>query len=143
MVKYPDIAEMGRLSSEDYSTITSMEQVSRREKSRFERGYPANGTPEWWALRHRIEEILHKQQRDLRKAYPLAQDRDEHRSRHEHELATTARWVSLGNEDAQADYERIDPNTGHHELMSMPLYDRIGNDIDLPKVETRNRRLRP
>ena len=98
MARYPDLRELSRLSPRDFSEIESLEQISRRERAMFERGYPASATPEWWALRKRYEEILLGKIRKERKDSKSP-------SRVNEPEAEAAKWCALGNETAQRDYE--------------------------------------
>jgi len=99
---YPSLAEMSRLATEDYSKIDSIDQIRPP--------YPAHGTPNWWALRRRYEQLLLARVRRERKDAPLAGptalakvvgadfDQDRH--------CRAATWASLGNERAVVDYQR-------------------------------------
>ena len=102
MARYPDMRELARLSPRDFSEVGSLEQISRREKAMFEKGYPASGTPEWWALRKRYEELLLGQIRKERNAGKFP-------SRVNNPEAEAAKWCALGNETAQKDYEDFAP----------------------------------
>jgi hypothetical protein len=90
--------ELARRSTEDYSTITSLDQINRQPKSRFERGYPGQGTAEWWALRLRYEDLLGaklRRERSESKLQPTFNEAE----------AVAAKWSALGNETADRDYQ--------------------------------------
>jgi hypothetical protein len=98
VARYPDMKELGRFSAEDYSSITSLEQINRQPKSRFERGYPGQGSPEWWALREKYEAIL---------VAKVRRERAESRMKFLHNDAEelAAKWAAMGNETADKDYQ--------------------------------------
>jgi hypothetical protein len=102
VARYPDLRELSRKSQIDYSDITSLEQINRKEKGRFERGYPGAWTPEWCALRLRYEEILLGDIRKARKA-------SKHVSTVNEPEAEAAKWAALGNETADRDYQQFAP----------------------------------
>jgi len=99
---------MARHSREDFSTVGSLDMISRRPKTRFETGFPASGSPEWWALRKRYEELLFTEVRRLRASSCIP-------CKINHSEAEAARWAALGNEAADRDYQSfvksIGPNT--------------------------------
>ena len=64
--RYPSLRDMARLATEDFSRIESLDQVRPP--------YPARGTPNWWALRLRYEELLNRKITDLRKSSGIAID---------------------------------------------------------------------
>jgi hypothetical protein len=85
---FPNVTEMARLASEDYSRIESLAQIRPP--------YPAQGSANWWALRKRLEEVLAKEQR---KAGAKFTPEQAHRS-------DLAKWTALGNEGAKQSFER-------------------------------------
>jgi hypothetical protein len=104
--QYADVEAMARLSKVDYSYIESLEQIRpwliKRPKAGggVEDGYPAVSTPEWWALRLRLEQIMGRKIQKMREKLPKGcAPTDERR-------ANDAKWTSLGNEEAQLNYER-------------------------------------
>jgi hypothetical protein len=97
VARYPDLRECSRLSTQKFGDITSLEQINRKPGSRFEKGYPGQGTPEWWALRMQYEEILLGNIRKDRKA-------SNHVSTVNEPEAEAAKWAALGNETADRDY---------------------------------------
>ena len=98
-MNYPHMHDLARLSREDYSDVHSLDSISRGPRTRFEGGYPAQGTPEWWALRQRYEELLMAKIRRDRAGSPIRTQHDRDR---EYEAA---KWASLGNEDADREYQ--------------------------------------
>jgi hypothetical protein len=72
--RFPDMAAMARGATEDYSRIDS---------------------PNWWALRKRLEELLARDQRRLGAKFTAD-------ARRRSELA---KWTALGNEDAKERFE--------------------------------------
>ena len=98
MANYPDMRELAKRSTEDYSTVTSLDQINRQPKSRFEKGYPGQGTPEWWALRLRYEELLNAKLRRERSQSSMKPSFNEAE-------AIAAKWAALGNETADKDYQ--------------------------------------
>lgn len=104
MADYQDMRTLARLSKVDFSDIDSLDAINRRKGSRFENGYPANGTPEWWALRYRYEQLLKASIRKLRSGTHIkAGDTPE-------DEADAAKWAALGNEQADADYRAFVPS---------------------------------
>ena len=91
---------MARHSREDFSTVASLDMISRKPKTRFEGGYPASGSPEWWALRKRYEELLFDSVRKLRASSCIP-------CKINHPEAEAARWAALGNEAADRDYQQF------------------------------------
>jgi hypothetical protein len=102
VARYPDLRELSRLSPRDFSEVGSLEQISRREKAMFEKGYPASFSAEWCALRLRYEELLLGKIRKERNAGKFP-------SRVNNPEAEAAKWCALGNETAQKDYEDFAP----------------------------------
>jgi hypothetical protein len=100
VARYPDLDALARLSKQDFSDIGSLDMISRRPKTRFEAGYPANGTPEWWALRKRYEELLFSKIRAERAASHMP-------CRVNEPEAEAAKWAALGNETADRDYQQF------------------------------------
>jgi hypothetical protein len=94
MADYPDMRALARLSKVSYAHLESLEQINRRDME-----YPGSGTPEWWALRLRYEELL---ARSIRKLW----GKDLAKRGVDPLRATAAKWTELGNEDAQRNYER-------------------------------------
>ncbi len=90
MSNYPDMREMARLATENYARIESLEQIRPP--------YPARGTPNWWSLRLRYEQLLHTRLRRERDGQPLPGDGEQQ--------ATRAKWTALGNELATLEYQR-------------------------------------
>lgn len=90
MADYPDMRELARHATEDYSRIDSLDQIKPP--------YPAQGTPNWWALRLRYEQLLMARIRRDRanSAIPCRVNEGE---------ATAAKWAALGNEQADSDYQ--------------------------------------
>jgi hypothetical protein len=94
-----DIATMRKMAesaTDRYTDITSLDQINRREKGRFAQGYPGALTPNWWALRLRVLELLEKQQRNL----GIEWSKDD-LAKSEAALAT-----ALNDDDAKIKYER-------------------------------------
>jgi hypothetical protein len=85
--RFPDMAAMARGATEDYSRIDSLAQIRPP--------FPAQGTPNWWALRKRLEELLARDQRRLGAKFTAD-------ARRRSELA---KWTALGNEDAKERFE--------------------------------------
>ena len=87
MADYPDMRAMARLATENYDHLESLEPCE---------GY---GPRIWWALRLRYEQLLESRMRRLRNGstikFPDTSAMDE-----------AAKWTALGNEHAQAIYER-------------------------------------
>lgn len=109
---YRDIDSLGNIRQ------PSVEE--RRLKScRFPDGFPARGTPNWWALRRRYEELLARDQRRARAGDTWAAD--------DRELAEVCKTIPLesdGGEEvgpAQRRYEAINPQTGLHRMLSPAL----------------------
>ena len=94
MARYPDMVELSRLATENYDRIDSLESIRPP--------YPANGTPNWWALRRKYEELLLGRIRKERKASAF-------KSRINEPEATAAKWAALGNEVADRDYQLFAP----------------------------------
>lgn len=92
MRNYLDMREMARGATETYRHIDSLEGIRPP--------YPARGTPNWWALRIRYEELLfskiRRQRAESKLALPEKPDQ-----------ANAAKWSALGNEAADADYQRL------------------------------------
>lgn len=95
---FPDMRDMARLATEDFSRIESLEQIKPP--------YPGQGTPNWWALRLRYEEILTKR---------LRKDRNGEVSPKSEEWEC-AKWAALGNEDADRRYQKFVPTA--HEVLA-------------------------
>ena len=91
MADYPDMRAMARLATENYDHLESLEQIRPP--------FPSHGSPNWWALRLRYEQLLESRMRRLRNGstikFPDTAAMDE-----------AAKWTALGNEHAQAIYER-------------------------------------
>ena len=117
MADYTDIRSMARLATEDYSSLDSLQQISRDRGSRFEKGYPAHGSPNWWALRIRYEQLLLGKVRKERAASKLRCDEklDEW---------DAAKWAALGNEQADRDYQGFVPS-------ATEVHDRRRNWLDI------------
>ena len=96
MADYPDMRDLARHATEDYSRVESIEA--------FRPPYPGQGTPNWWAMRLRYEQLLMAKIRKSRagtqiKSKPI----------NEAEL-DAAKWAALGNEQANADYQGFVPS---------------------------------
>lgn len=98
MNRYPDMRDMARLATEDYSRIDSIEAINSRDLK-----YPAYGTPNWWALRARYETLLAARLRNERRD---PRGRESKFSPEDERHYVAAKWCALGNEQATADYER-------------------------------------
>lgn len=80
---------MARLATENYARLESFADIKPP--------YPERGSPNWWALRQRYEQLL---------AARLRMDREGKTPAFDHNEAVAARWAALGNETADADYQR-------------------------------------
>lgn len=88
---FPNMKEMARFATEDYSKIESLDQIKPP--------YPAQGTANWWALRQRYEQILLAKIRRERKGADVAN----------HHECNCAKWATIGNEAADARYKQYVP----------------------------------
>ena len=89
MARYPSLREMAKFATESYAKHDSLETIRPP--------YPAHGTPNWWALRQRYEELLFARIRKDRNA-------SAHKSTINEPEAEAAKWAALGNETADRDY---------------------------------------
>jgi hypothetical protein len=89
VARYPDLRECAKFATENYARLDSLESIKPP--------YPANGTPNWWALRKRYEELLLGR---------IRKDRgwSNHKSTINEPEAEAAKWAALGNETADRDY---------------------------------------
>lgn len=94
MARYPDLRECAKFATESYERLDSLESIRPP--------YPANGTPNWWALRRKYEELLLGRIRKERNASAF-------KSRINEPEATAAKWAALGNETADRDYQQFAP----------------------------------
>jgi hypothetical protein len=100
--KYADMKDMSKLAATQYTDVTSLEQINRRERGKFTGGYPGAGTREWWALRLRLEELMAAEQRKGRKQSGwTVPETPEYIAR-----STAAKWAALENPEATNDYQR-------------------------------------
>ena len=90
MADYPDMRDLARHATEDYSRIDSLDQIKPP--------YPAQGTPNWWALRFRYEQLLTSRIRKDRANSVIP-------SRVNDREAVAAKWAALGNEQGDAEYQ--------------------------------------
>jgi hypothetical protein len=125
VVKPIDWARLTQGATDTYTDIDSLEQIRlvderNRRGSRFPEGFPALYSPNWWALRRRYEELLGRRQRLARGG--------ERWSSEDYSLSQIAKQVSLGDEPATAEYERINPRTGLHAFESTELRKLRGAD---------------
>lgn len=88
---FPNLRDMARLATEDYSKFDSLDQIKPP--------YPASGTPNWWALRLRYEQLLLGRIRKDRKGADIP-NADE---------CNCAKWAALGNEEADEKYKAYVP----------------------------------
>jgi hypothetical protein len=91
MASYPDMRELARLATERYMQLESLEQIKPP--------YPGHGSPNWWALRLRCEELLEAR---IRKGWRGAMFQPDWN----HARSEAAKWSAIGNEDADRDYQR-------------------------------------
>jgi hypothetical protein len=84
--------EMARLATERYGHLDSLAAIRPP--------YPAQGTPNWWALRLRYRELLSRDVRRHRAGSALRFDERE-------DIALAAEWSALGNEAADQDYRAM------------------------------------
>ena len=94
MAEYPSLRECAKFATEDYSRIDSLEAIRPP--------YPGQGTPNWWALRARYEELLMARIRKARSGGGIKNYVNEAQ-------AEAAKWAALGNEQADADYKGFVP----------------------------------
>jgi hypothetical protein len=94
MADYPDLKECARFATEDYSRLDSLDQIKPP--------YPAQGTPNWWALRAKYEELLFVRIRKARSGGGI-------KNRVNNAEAEAAKWAALGNEQADKDYQSFVP----------------------------------
>lgn len=94
MARYPDLRELSKFATENYAKFDSLESIRPP--------YPAHGTPNWWALRAKYEELLLGRIRKERKASNMPSNVNEPE-------ATAAKWAALGNETADRDYQQFAP----------------------------------
>jgi hypothetical protein len=89
VARYPDMREMARGATESYDRIDALDQIKPP--------YPAQGSPNWWALRMRYEQLLmakiRRHRADNHLNLPLNAPE-----------AEAAKWAALGNETADRDY---------------------------------------
>jgi hypothetical protein len=85
---------MSKFATENYAKLDSLESIRAP--------YPAHGSPNWWALRQRYEELLFARIRKERNA-------SNHKSTINEPEAEAAKWASLGNETAGRDYVDFAP----------------------------------
>lgn len=90
MDPYPDMRELARGATESYERIQSLDQIKPP--------YPAFGSPNWWALRLRYEQLLLAKIRRQRADSPLCCTVNEPEGH-------AAKWGALGNEHADHDYQ--------------------------------------
>ena len=88
------MAECAKFATENYDRIDSLESIRPP--------YPANGTPNWWALRRKYEELLLGRIRKERNASNF-------KGRMNEPEADAAKWAALGNEVANRDYQLFAP----------------------------------
>jgi len=88
------LAECAKFATENYDRIDSLESIRPP--------YPANGTPNWWALRRKYEELLLGRIRKERNASNF-------KGRMNEPEADAAKWAALGNEVANRDYQLFAP----------------------------------
>lgn len=100
---------MAAAAKDKYLDITSLEQIHLRKGGRFEAGYPAALSAEWWALRLRLVEIIAKQHRERKVRWT-----DEDIA-----LSEAAHGAGLGDDDRNADYQRM--NGAVHALESWAM----------------------
>lgn len=102
MASYPDMRELARFATENYSSIDSID--------RFRPPFPAQGTPNWWAMRQRYEELLlarvRRDRNGARLAGPSTASKVAGADLNHEAHANSAKWAALGNEDADVDYQR-------------------------------------
>lgn len=111
MTSFPNMREMARLATENYSRIDSLEQIRAP--------YPANGTPNWWALRLRYEELLLARIRKDRKGVKLPNE-DE---------CESAKWAAIGNEEADRRYQSYVPTAEQVAKRTRPNWIAMQADI--------------
>jgi hypothetical protein len=94
MPDYPNMRDLAAMATEDYSRIDSLEAIKPP--------FPAQGSPNWWALRLRYEELLFTKIRRQRSdsVIPVRVNTAE---------AEAAKWAALGNEQADKDYQSFVP----------------------------------
>jgi hypothetical protein len=85
---------MSKFATENYAKHDSLESIRPP--------YPAHGTPNWWALRQRYEDLLFARIRKDRNA-------SNHKSTINQPEAEAAKWSALGNETADRDYVDFAP----------------------------------
>jgi hypothetical protein len=85
---------MARFATENYAKFDSLESIRPP--------YPASGTPNWWALRKRYEELLLGRIRKERNASAF-------KGRMNEPEAEAAKWAAIGNETADRDYQQFAP----------------------------------
>ena len=87
----PDWSRLTHGATETYQQYESVDQIRPP--------YPATGSPNWWALRKRYEELLLGRIRKQRSGdvvqLPL-----------NNRECIAAKWAALGNEAADAEYQR-------------------------------------
>ena len=106
MDEYPDMRAMARLATEDYSRIDSLEKIRPP--------YPAHGSPNWWALRLRLEELLAEKHRRAWKNALIA-------TRMNVAEAQAAKWSALGNEYGEQVYAAMVPTWDNVQARSEQL----------------------
>ena len=79
-------------ATETYAHIESAEQIKPP--------YPAQGSPNWWALRKRYEELLLGRIRKQRAAATIRLPINDAE-------CVAAKWAALGNEEADREYQRL------------------------------------
>ena len=94
MARYPDMRELARHATENFSRLESLEN--------FRPPYPAQGTPNWWALRLQYETVLLGKLRKERAKSPME-------CRLNNLECDAAKWAAIGNEDADRDYQELAP----------------------------------
>lgn len=110
MANRPDWERLTEGATESYATLDSLASIRPP--------YPASGSPNWYALRRRYEELLAIRQAKLGTRW----DRDSV------ELSDISNLTALGFEPAEARYQHANPETGLPLLESKALRTMREND---------------
>jgi hypothetical protein len=94
MPKYQDIAELAASATEKFLHLESLKDIRAP--------YPAHGSPNWWSLRKRYEDLLFAEVRRQRSGKGIKNSINEAE-------AHAAKWAALGNERADMDYQAFVP----------------------------------